>query len=421
MSVRSDGVLAFDTEICRYRRTRHRYLGGVRQSLARRAVIFLMAATAMATLAAAIPAQAASPQWQLAKVLRNCGDDSLSGITASGADNAWAIGQPSSGGATCGADVEHWNGRDWRRVAVPRGLDLLGNPDGFTLPVAASSGSDAWIFPGADAPLGLNLAAHDYALRWNGRAWLRSSFPARLIVTAAAAFSPAGAWAFGLVYRSADVTAPYAARFTGRTWHHVRLPGAVDALSVLSASDMWAVGPTVKTASLSPGRQVLIAMHWNGRSWHTVRLPRIKLASSPTLITAAASGPDDLWCAYLAPAKSRGAAGRISLLRWNGARWSGITVPASIRDSHGIEAMAQDGADGIWLLADVEIDYGQFEYWYHYGHGLWSRILVASPRGYSAQMFAMTWVPGTSQAWSAGEADANSGNSTVGVIARYTG
>jgi hypothetical protein len=34
-------------------------------------------------------------------------------------------------------------------------------------------------------------------------------------------------------------------------------------------------------------------------------------------------------------------------------------------------------------------------------------------------MFGMSWVPGTASVWAVGEADANVGTHTVGVIAKY--
>jgi hypothetical protein len=81
--------------------------------------------------------------------------------------------------------------------------------------------------------------------------------------------------------------------------------------------------------------------------------------------------------------------------------------------------MTPDGRGDLWLLADVDINFNDFQYWYHYRAGRWIRQLVPSPKGYGNLLFGLTLVPGTTSAWAVGEADANNGNSSVGVITRY--
>lgn len=81
--------------------------------------------------------------------------------------------------------------------------------------------------------------------------------------------------------------------------------------------------------------------------------------------------------------------------------------------------MTQDGHGGIWLTADSAVNFNLVQSWYHYNGGRWTRSLVPSPRGYNNLVFAMAWIPGTTSVWADGEADANAGVHTVGVIAKY--
>lgn len=371
-----------------------------------------VAAVALA-VAIALPADgAAAPGWRIVKALKDCGDGSLESVTATGPDDAWALGQPNPDATapSCWADVEHWNGAYWKRVPVPPGLALDGFEEFFTQPIAASSGTDAWIFPVA---LTKTDSLVYYALQWSGKHWHKVRLPAGLVVQSAVAPGPRDAWVFGQTYGRDGTAIQYDARFNGRSWRQVRLPGVVESVSSVSAKAIWAVGPTLKTASDPPAKQAMIAMRWNGRSWRTLRVPVPKAgsgATNPTFVKVAAVGPRDVWVSYvISSTRSVPSAG---LLQWNGVRWRRIIAPSAIQE---IDALAQDGAGGVWLLANVGQD------WYHYSAGRWTRTLVPTPKGYNDEMFSLAWVPGTTQMWSVGEADGNDVNATLGVITRYGG
>jgi hypothetical protein len=79
------------------------------------------------------------------------GADAVSSISASGPDNAWAVGAIYDS-VTADPVSLHWNGKKWSQVPVPTGEALLS--------VTTSGAHDAWA---VDA--GSNL------LRWNGTAW----------------------------------------------------------------------------------------------------------------------------------------------------------------------------------------------------------------------------------------------------------
>jgi len=354
------------------------------------------------------------PGWRIVAVLRHCGDDSLSSVVATGPRDAWALGQPSwSSAPGCGADVEHWDGTAWRRVPVPSNV-FLG--DALTDPLTATSARDAWIFPGSVAQIGSSYFGYNYALHWNGTAWRASSFPGKLILQTAAALRPDDVWAFGVIRSSAGTTVPFTARYNGRAWHRVRLPVAPLAVSTPGRGDLWVIGPTVATANRAASQQHIIAMRWNGRSWNQLAVPKIAVPAGQSFFDAssmAAAGPRDIWWYYQASSQDNRTE-RSGLLHWNGAAWHTIALPAAISN---VDAMTQDGHGGIWLAADTGLDLVQ--YWYHYNGGRWTRQLVPAPRGYNAMVFGIAWIPPTTSVWAVGEADANVGAHTVGVIAKY--
>ena len=52
------------------------------------------------------------------------------------------------------------------------------------------------------------------------------------------------------------------------------IPGVPLSINVLSPSDIWAFGPTARTAGNF--NQTYIAMHWTGHGWTTRTLPRMR-------------------------------------------------------------------------------------------------------------------------------------------------
>jgi hypothetical protein len=344
----------------------------------------------------AVARPAASPGWRITKVLGLCGSDSLESVIALGPDEAWAVGQPNFT-VNCSADLEQWNGRTWRRMPVPRELQLLGFGL-FSIPIAATSTTDPWIFP-----TNPNQPFHDsgYALHWDGKGWRKSRFPAALEVAQAADFGPRNVWAFG--------QGRYVARYNGQRWREASVPVAPLALSAVSATDIWAIGPTA--------RNRLAAVNWNGRRWQPVPLPRLSRADAPGNLDPGditATGPDDLWWTYRLSSGARS----VRLLHYQNGHWTTIAVPGQVTE---FGPITPDGRGGVWMVG--EAGYGLNEYWYHYTGGRWGRRSVIAPRGYNLTMFGIAWVPGTTSVWAVGEADKNYAKSrgpmTEAVIARY--
>jgi hypothetical protein len=121
--------------------------------------------------------------------------NALTGVAATSADNAWAVGSYSSG-ATGGTLIEHWNGSAWKIVPSP-------NADGAALSstllaVTVTSARDAWAV-GWYVALGRSWSLTEH---WNGTAWSRvpspnPGAPGSTSLDAVAANSAANAWAVG--------------------------------------------------------------------------------------------------------------------------------------------------------------------------------------------------------------------------------
>jgi hypothetical protein len=113
--------------------------------------------------------------------------DSLAAVGATSAANAWAVG------STFNGQVEqtlilHWNGRSWRRVASPDpgGSSVNNDMTGVT----ATSASNAWAVG--------TFGNQSLILRWDGHRWQPVvTLAAGISVSGVAASSAGNAWAVG--------------------------------------------------------------------------------------------------------------------------------------------------------------------------------------------------------------------------------
>ncbi len=90
--------------------------------------------------------------------------DHLQGVTATSADNAWAVGYYQLSGAGFYTLILHWNGRFWHAQPSP---DPAGDND-FLIGVAATSADSAWAVGGSVDELNQQQGL---VLHWNGTSW----------------------------------------------------------------------------------------------------------------------------------------------------------------------------------------------------------------------------------------------------------
>jgi hypothetical protein len=193
------------------------------------------------------------------------------------------------------------------------------------------------------------------------------------------------------------------------------------AVSALSANDMWAVGPSAKTASRPVTRQVVVAMHWNGKAWQTLATPRIKLpkGEGEEAVGVAAIGPRNLWWVEQPETAKYQRKPGTRLLHWNGKRWSSIRVPAGTQAPSVTQAMTQDGHGGVWLEVIQGPSAAPVTVAYHYTAALHStKRVLPIPAGYNSTNLALFWIPHSRSVWAVGFAHA-SNESQTGLVERY--
>jgi hypothetical protein len=198
----------------------------------------------------------------------------LNGITATGRKNAWAVGDYSNGTADQTL-IEHWNGRTWKQVASR-------NPQGPSQPnvltgVAASSASNAWAVGYA---IRSSHASVTVIMHWAGKAWkpMPSPHPGKLSgdeLLSVSAASARDVWAAG-DYRDpvkpADKT--LIVHWNGRSWRRVPSPtpappahdAGLTAVAAISARSAWSGGAYASGPLTHP-----LIERWTGRAWRRVQ------------------------------------------------------------------------------------------------------------------------------------------------------
>jgi hypothetical protein len=172
------------------------------------------------------------------------------------------------------------------------------------------------------------------------------------------------------------------------------MPGTpVLGVSALSASDIWAFGPTAATAGLNT--QDMIGMNWNGTSWSTLAVPAYTLSGQQTTLQAAvALGPANLWAVeavgtFQPPDSGAAVSKGLVLAHWEGSAWSEVFETAS--DAYQ-GALTADGQGGIWF-AGTTSSTGPRQL-FHFSNGQLTQVQAPSQAGYSAEISAMALIRG---------------------------
>jgi hypothetical protein len=270
---------------------------------------------------------------------------SLSGVAATSARNAWAVG--ASFDTRSNTLVERWNGASWQVVPAPD----PGTSARLTS-VAAVSTSRAWA-------VGQRVAggvARTLIERWNGVAWKVQSSPnpgptgSNQILNAVAATSTTNAWAVG--YRSKGVLAGLVIlHWDGAAWKAQATPHPADPVvltdvTATSPTNAWAVGYRSHGAE-----DFTYVLHWNGLSW--------KVQSTPNVGGSTLSG---IWStsgsnAWAAGAGTRAGHSVTLLLRWNGTTWKVQSTPNPGDTANTLSAVAASSPTNAWAVGS-SIDQG---------------------------------------------------------------
>jgi hypothetical protein len=247
----------------------------------------------------------------------------LSGVAATSARNAWAVGRTSS--ATL---ILRWNGRVWKRVPSPAGGALFG--------VAATSARNAW------AVGTTNSEQQTLILRWNGRVWKRVPSPGApegSALSAVAATSARSAWAVGTFVKDGAI-GTLTEHWNGHVWKRVPSPYGpnrqtsptwLSGVAATSARSAWAVGS---------GPSSSLALRWSGRAWQRV-VPHLGPSGGYSLNGVAATSARNAWTV-----------GGSLIFHWNGTRWKQLPSPV-VAGFAALSGVAATSAASAWAVGCI--------------------------------------------------------------------
>ncbi|MFB4315940.1 hypothetical protein [Actinomadura sp. 21ATH] len=315
-------------------------------------------------------------------------------------------------------------------------------PNNYLYDVAAASPDSVWIagaqgelvVPGPIPGTGRQIPGNPVVRRWKNGGWVEyalGGLPRHATISNVEPVAPEDVWISGT--RHATDTSPqepYIGHFTGSAFTQVALPpGATSAHLQADASGVWlstsgdlyrrAGGSWTHVAALPPLRRHALqvrsgddawlfgktsdhsdtveAHHWDGTSWTRVPVEQDTRLGTITDVLPLAAGE-----AWAAGVDWTDGGGRPVLLRWDGAAWKHVPVPAGLNALSRI-ARAPDGT--LWANGHAT-DRPAAPGLIRYRGGAWERVPTpAVPFRSNILVSALTVDPVSGDLWTLGTPD----------------
>jgi hypothetical protein len=169
-----------------------------------------------------------------------------------------------------------------------------------------------------------------------------------------AALSPTDTWAVGYTaYQSGGTYYTLIERWDGSQWSVVPSPNVgttqnvLYSVSVVSASDIWAVGFSRSTSDDDPR---MLVLHWDGQAWTVSPTP--DLPDLDLLKSVSAFSSNDVWATGWVNNRSLA-------IRWNGSIWSVVPTPNVGNYINYLDAVKAIAPDDVWAAGSYVVSEGQ--------------------------------------------------------------
>ena len=336
-------------------------------------------AALVATAAPAAPAPVPSI-WQAeatvnpqATQLTNSG---FAAVSASGPNDAWAVGTHSDPNAFDHPLAEHRVSGTWTQVSVPQPAGQQASLAG----VDDLTPGNAWAVGTSG---GLTLIEH-----WDGTSWsiVPSPDPASGTgdsdtLTSISGTGPDDLWAAGWDSNEANQTIQLLfEHWDGSTWTAVTSPTPdgsfqfASGIAAISPDNVWAVG-----TDRSDGAKTLSA-HWNGTAWSIVPTPDINNSGDLNQLTGVSSdGAGQVWASGFAD--DAGQNFRVPyVLQRTGSKWVLTRVPNPGSEGSQLSGIQVLPPTDIWAVGTTEqTDGGQLALTEQFNGTSWSVSPAADP------------------------------------------
>jgi hypothetical protein len=380
------------------------------------AAITLLAGTAAS--ATPSPATGCTPRWKLVAV-QNSSESALPTMAAPAVISRRDAWFPGYNQLTGTSSILHWDGHAIRAAAqIPQTTTLSPN-------VTVSSGSfdssaDGWVLgqygaspQGPSQTLDQGFLAHWHAGRWTLTPPAVSPSPQATwpLPAAVAAISPSSAWTAGGYYTAGpDIvpgTEPAGAlteHWDGTQWTIVPNPAStqpgteLNALTVISPTDIWAVGRQAGTSGTSGTAVTPLIEHWDGTRWSVAPSPAANQPSA--LYAVSADSTRDAWAVgdQTKPGTSNVAVPLVE--HWDGTTWKAVGNLPHLGNAR-LDSVYAAAPDSVWATIESPAGVNTFLNW---NGTTWTTTAVPGPREYGLRHF-YGGISGTGpdNVWAAGE------------------
>jgi len=239
-------------------------------------------------------------------------------VAALSPTNVWAVGQQTQANLS---QIQHFDGTKWSVVPSPH----FANGEVLNSVRAISANS---IFA-VGAVLGSGNRSTPLIEHFDGTAW--SAVPAPRIaggrLSDIAIVSASDMWAVGAVPNSV-----LALHFDGTQWSQVAAPGtgaALQAVKAVATNDVWAVG-------LEVAEKALIE-HWNGTAWTIVDNPS---DINSELVDLSVISSSDIWAVGCVVSSCGDAGGPPLIEHWDGTQWNMNSAPIELGGESALAVLA---------------------------------------------------------------------------------
>jgi hypothetical protein len=277
---------------------------------------------------------------------------SVNGVAGRSTADIWAAGSTNNGRDT---HLRHWDGSSWSAVA---GATIPLPPSGGRRQrstalnaVAAIASADVWAVGMAEFQ---DFKRYALIEHWTGSAWQLVPGPTGTgVLYGITALAPSNVWAVGLAGGSSGAQT-LVTHWNGSKWTTVPSPNAnlnnsLRGVAAVSATDVWAVGDSIKNAFDGVSVSKTLVERWNGTSWSIVPSPNVG-AGNNVLTGIAARSASDVWAVGYDDDVTGSIPVRHTLwLHWNGVRWSTVASPnAGTGDNTLTGVIAPSATTDVW-------------------------------------------------------------------------
>jgi hypothetical protein len=372
-------------------RPNHVRLARVLPTMSPRPAAFVVVLSSALVLLASAPAGAIGGWTVVPSPNPSAQANYLTAAASISPNDVWAVGTEYQPSGSAGTLAEHWDGTAWKAVRTPN--PQLGYNELFG--VDAASSTDVWAVGYASVgPFFTD--SRTLVQHWDGTRWSNVRSPnlgtRGNALNAISVVSANDIWAVGLGDSpSTNSGQPIIVHWDGTAWTLVSsVPtgsgfAELRAIDAVSANDIWAVGYR--------GKRTLIE-HWDGSTWSLVASPALQTSY---LLGVTAVATDDVWAVG-------SSAGKSLVEHWDGSAWTRVPSPNAGKPVTQLSAVAQFGSSDIWAvgLTVDELQVSLRTVTEHWDGTSWSLVASPNPSTEYDQLVGVTGIAG-GDIWAVGQ------------------